>query len=156
MIHVGQQLVISVLLLLLVGGGTILLQSVLPKMQSKAPGLILPALAFLLSLVVVLSLASGVSVRTAITYVVTAEDGEVFRFDDVKSAEECLQDIGGEAVLEEQRIAAPYNNWGLVLLTFLLWNIPTAAYLVIYFAVRRHKRGQRPDELERMRIDDLE
>lgn len=156
MVNVGQQLVISILLLLLVGGGTILLQVVLSRMQSKVPGLILPVLAFLLSLVVVLSLSTYVSIRSTAMYVVTTEEGEVFRFSDMDSAEECLQDIGGEAVLEEQRIATPYDNWGSVLLTFLLWNIPTAVYLVLYFAVRRPKRDQRPDELERMRIDDLE
>ena len=118
--------------------------------------MILPALSFLLALVMALSLASYVSIRSTTMYVVTTEQGEVFRFDDVRSAEECLTDFGNTATLEEQQTETPYDNWGQVVLVFLLWNLPTAVYLIIYCAVRKPKINQRQEELDKMRIDDLE
>lgn len=98
--------VLIVLLVLVVGG--ILLQIFLSKRESRWPGLILPCICFLFSLVAVLNVTALGSV--------------------------------GEIVMA-------------ILMVLVLYNIPTAVLLAIYFACREKFRKRR--EEDKMKIADL-
>jgi hypothetical protein len=119
------------------GVGSILLQIFLSKMESKWPGLILPIIAFLLSLTVVLSSAMFYEVQD--TAEVISESGQIVSQPAGDASARPVPPVGERIVL----IAIP----------FLLCNIPTAVYLVVYFGVREtRKRGKL---LERMTAQDL-
>ena len=93
-------------LLIFVAGG-IFLQIFLSRREGKWPGLVLPVLSFLYSLVMAFS-------------------------------------------------AVAYNGtipWGPILACLILGNIPTAFFLVIYFACREKFRKR--SELDKMQINDL-
>ena len=101
-------LILSFSLILLIGA--VVLQIFLSRRESPWPGLVLPGLSLLLSLIPLLNVA-----------VPMAGAGEVFL---------------------------------TLLMVFLLYNLPTAVLLAIYFACRakfRHKR-----EMDRMNAQDLE
>ncbi len=100
---------INTLFLLAVLVGLVFLQIFLSKQESRWPGLLLPAIFMLFSLIAVFG---------------------VMAYDSV------------------------WQTIGLVLSVFLLYNIPTAVFLTIYF-VLRGKRKKR-DELEKMNRQELE
>lgn len=51
-------------------------------------------------------------------------------------------------------VVEPEPTWGLILLTFALYNIPTVVLLLIY-AVCRRRRSHVRSQMDKMRIDDL-
>ena len=51
-------------------------------------------------------------------------------------------------------VAGQAPSWGNILLTFALYNVPTAVLLLIY-AVCRWRRHAARSQMDRMRIDDL-
>ena len=101
-------LVLSFLLILLIGA--VVLQIFLSRRESPWPGLVLPGVSLLLSLIPLLNVA-----------VPMAGVGEVFL---------------------------------TLLMVFLLYNLPTAVLLAIYFACRGKFRRKR--EMDRMNAQDLE
>ena len=101
-------LVLSFLLILLIGA--VVLQIFLSRRESPWPGLVLPGVSLLLSLIPLLNVA-----------VPMAGVGEVFL---------------------------------TLLMVFLLYNLPTAVLLAIYFSCRAKFRRKR--EMDRMNAQDLE
>lgn len=130
--YIRTLIVLLVFLLVFVVGG-ILLQIFLSKRQGKWPGLILPIISFLGSLLVILNYAAFSAV---ITTGPMSEDGVL-----IQEAQTVVQNIAIGDVVS-------------IVLTFLLSNIPTAILLAIYFACRESIK--RNKELERMNIQDLE
>lgn len=116
--------------------GIVVLQIFLSRMQSKWPGLILPALSLLLSVLAVLSLTMYSNVKTSVS----------------------VEEISGEIVKQEiisQPTDADIGEMILpVVITFASSNIPTVILLAIYFACRR--KYKKNSELEKMNIQDLE
>ncbi|HIW25423.1 MAG TPA: hypothetical protein H9688_04925 [Firmicutes bacterium] len=98
-----------IILIFIIGGG-IALQIFLSRSKSKWPGLILPFLCVIYSLLGIFSIAA----------------------------------FGGTSML---------STIGLILVVFLLMNIPTAILLAIYFTVRERKRKNK--EIDKMNIKDL-
>lgn len=145
----------------------ILLQIWLSKRESRIPGLILPALHLLLSIVVMLSLAAysvtgGLSATSVITdsgyeTIIEQEDE-----DDVLVLEEEIEAtpdeshsvgiIGGADGPTAIFVTGSSNILSLLPL-FLLLNIPTAIHLLIYF-IQRCKRSHRKT-VDKTRIQDL-
>ena len=122
---------IALLLMIVVGVGLIVLQIFLSKKENKWPGLILPIISFCVSVVAVLGITLF-SVNTATLSVTT------------------------NGVLVEQAKAMAGNTSALIAMvvyTFLIINIPTAVFVVIYAACR--KSNTRKRELERMSLQDL-
>ncbi len=126
-----------ILLILIVGG--IFLQIFLSKKKNKWYGLILPFICFIFSLVAVLG-------NTA--FFVTGEVGmQQFAPDGTLIAE----------TVETQNIVGSKDIVSTIvqmLITFLLYNIPTAILLLIYFDCR--EKIKKRSALEKMNIQDLE
>lgn len=101
---------VNIVVLALIGVGAIFLQIFLARRESAWPGLILPLLCLLYTVLLILG-------------------------------------ISGEGMSGWDIFAAAAG-------TFLIGNIPTAVYLLIYFLCRR-ERG-RKKELEKMWVQDLE
>ena len=115
------------ILVLLVGG--IFLQIFLSRRESRWPGLVLPGLTLLYSLVMVLN----VSTYRAITGS-SVVDGTVV-----------------ETVTQYGDLLSALPT---MLIVFLLGNIPTIILLAIYFACREKHRKKK--QMDRMNIQDLE
>lgn len=124
-------------LILIIGG--IFLQIFLSKKQSRWPGLILPLICLLFSLIAVLSVPAFYS-HGELTMQELSPDGTVIEETVIQKPQEPAH-AAGTAVVQ-------------VILVFALYNIPTAILLAIYFSCRE-KRKQR-DLLDKMSIQDLE
>lgn len=129
--------VLSLFFLLLPVALVVVLQVWLCK-KSKKLGLILPILSFLLSLVLVLSVASLQRVGGGANVLVTDEQGNVVR-------EEYTE-------FEPEPITA--GDVGAIAGVFLVGNIPTVVFggIWLYYKNRRDFR----DDLKKMKIEDLE
>ncbi|MEK8129332.1 hypothetical protein WMW72_15605 [Paenibacillus filicis] len=106
--------------------GAIFLQIFLSKKDNKWPGLVLPAISLLVSIMVVLGLS---------LYMTTASTDQSF-----KTILNAVQFPKVAALLQAIYI-------------FILYNIPTAILLGIYYACRDKRNRTR--ELEKMSIQDL-
>ena len=118
----------TVLILVLLVGG-VALQIFLSRRESRWPGLVLPGLTLLYSLVMVLSISTY---RTLTSSAVV--DGTVV-----------------ETVTQHGDLLAALPA---MLMVFLLGNIPTIILLAIYFACREKYRKKK--QMDRMNIQDLE
>lgn len=119
---------INLLIMVLFLGGAIFLQLKLSRTESKLPGLILPGLTFLYSLMGAIGYASFYTISS------TSEmNGEII--------EQTSQSGGTVGMLV-----------GFVLM-MLYMNIPTLVLLLLYFSER--KKGNRKKDIERMKIEDL-
>lgn len=125
---------ISLVVLLIFVAGIILLQIFLSKRKGKWFGLVLPAISFLVSLVIVLSIVAYSSI--GITSHSVSQDGTIVAHD----LQDTRSDFSSVAVQ--------------VVVTFLVANIPTVTLLTIYSACR--EKGKRSLEIEKMQIQDLE
>ncbi|KPU45101.1 hypothetical protein OXPF_15790 [Oxobacter pfennigii] len=125
------------LLIFVIGG--ILLQIFLSKRKSKWFGLILPMICLIFSLIVVLG-NTPMYTSGELTMQQLAPDGTVIE----------------ESIIEQHK--QPIMNTGTaifqMLIVFLLYNIPTAILLIVYFACRENIRKN--SQLEKMNIQDLE
>ena len=145
----------------------ILLQIWLSKRESRIPGLILPALHLIFSIVVILSFAAysvtgGLSATTVVTdsryeAIIEQEDerGVLVLEEDTEAAPDeshSVGIIGGADGPTAIFVAGPSDILSLLPLLLLL-NIPTAAHLLIYF-VQRRKRDHRKT-IDKTRIQDL-
>ncbi|MCL2856681.1 MAG: hypothetical protein FWE19_03010 [Oscillospiraceae bacterium] len=123
---------LAILLAVLVG--IVFLQVYLSKKESKWPGLLLPLITFIISIMAVLGMA--VYVETGVFTQAEYIDGEWV------------------VVLEEVRREVTLGAVAGIISTFLLMNIPTVILLVIYASCRGKQCRQRA--LEKMSIQDLE
>lgn len=133
-------IVLFFFLVICVGG--ILLQIFLSKQENKWAGLILPLITLIISLLAVFSVAifSTVGETQGITQI-TNENGVMVQ----------------EAVTESVPATQIINTSGaivMVVMVFLLYNIPTVILLAIYAACRG--KGRRQRALDKMSVQDLE
>lgn len=124
------------LLIFVIGG--IILQIFLAKQKNKWLGIILPMLCLLLSIIPVLSVPMYTSGE--LTMQQLAPDETVIE----------------ESIIEQHQ--QPIVNSGSaifqIIIIFLLYNIPTAILLLVYFACRESIKKN--SQLEKMNIQDLE
>ena len=128
----------NILFLLVFVVGGIFLQIFLSKRKSKWFGLLLPTICLLFSLIAVLNIPAYTSGELTMQQI--AQDGSVVE----------------ESVIEQHK--QPIANTGTTVfqmfVVFLLYNIPTAILLTIYFACRENIK--KISQLEKMNIQDLE
>ena len=121
--------------------GIVFLQIYLSKQESRWPGLVLPLITFLFSLMMVMSMAAFHSFSsTSVIQTVETENGAVV------VREELIHH-------ETNREVIPGAIFG-VMLMFIYTNIPTAVLLAIYKATR--SKQNRIKDLEKMNLQDLE
>jgi len=134
------RIIFVVLFLIVIPVGLILLQIFLSKKENKWLGLILPITSFAFSLFIVLGMVVFMTVGSESTVLVTQlENGEVVRIIDSEGVERNREMISGAL--------------GGVFFTFLLLNIPTAVFLIIYKVSRSNLNRRR--EIEKMSVQDL-
>lgn len=124
-----------VFLTLVVGG--IFLQIFLSKKKSKWPGLILPGITLLYSLIMIL----GFAVFQGMTTQEISTQGEV-------TTQSITTQIGTAQGMTNTQILIQ------VIITFLITNIPTYILLGIYFGCREKLPKNSP--IDKMNIQDLE
>jgi len=124
------------IILLAVCAGVIWLQIFLSKRESRWPGLILPGISFLASLIGVIGIAALSAVRTTTSTQLFTENGVV--------VEQFSTWITG----------SPASVVWTVLYVFLLCNIPTGVLLAVYAACRSKRKKLR--DLGKMSVQDLE
>ena len=129
---------LALLMLIGIAAGAIFLQIFLSKKESRWPGLILPLLTFVTSLLVVFGLMAF-SVSTSAQTQFIGENGETI----IQETQEAVQPIGDIGPQIFTAAAA-----------FLLYNIPTAVLLSIYGACRGKRNKNQA--LEKMSAQDLE
>lgn len=145
----------NLFVLILIAGIFIVLQIFLSRTESKVPGLILPILSFGFSLLIVLSVASWVSPGDQSTYTIE-ESVEVEENDETEEAvsvDEGVFIFGSE--MEEETNQRPNLADGIIsaVTIFLVSNIPTMIFSVIYFVTR--KKMNEYKKIDRTRIHDL-
>jgi hypothetical protein len=152
-------LLVVVLLMFGLFGGSIILQIFLSKKASKWPGLVLPGITFFLSIltILVIVLNVGGSFRTVDQSVVGTPDGKRFVVNEVNSSN---QDGNGDSSTKDVFVLTNgERNNGFMSIIFpcvfylFLINIPTAIYLAIYYGVRGKRKQQK--ELDKMKSLDL-
>lgn len=147
------QLVVLLVLLLLIAGA-IILQVFLSKRESKWPGLILPGICVLCSILAVL----GVAVFSTTTFNPEVWETLVEEFTGNMETNGASATTGTSEVIDVYVYrASPDSVWsviGMIAGMFLLCNIPTAVLLAIYFACREKRKRRK--ELEKMNAQDLE
>lgn len=130
--------IILILFSFLILAGTVVLQVFLSRKQSRWPGLILPGLSFVLSVVIVLSIVMYTNTGVTKYEEITEENGVI---------------VAQKESLEEQITDNTPFVFSSALL-FLLSNVPTVIHLGIYFACREKLKRNR--QIEKMHIQDLE
>ena len=132
----------SVVLLILfaLAVGVVLLQIYLAKRENRWLGLILPLIALCISVVAVMGIAAFTVIPAGPDLQVIEENGIVI-----------------QAALPEN-LEQPTQSASSLMFTvvsvFLLYNIPTAVLLAIYFGCRERQRQRKA--LEKMQVQDLE
>ncbi|MCL1982005.1 MAG: hypothetical protein FWG53_02780 [Clostridiales bacterium] len=130
--------------LLALGAGAIVLQIFLSKKEGRWPGLILPIITLCISLVAVFGIAAyqtlGAATMQAVTQQTVTQDGAV------------MQETSPEPSGTAQTMPTPSLIF-VVVSTFLIYNIPTAILLAIYFACREKQRRRKA--LAKMQVQDL-
>ncbi len=118
-------------ILALVAAGVIALQVFLSKQRHLLPGLVLPFVSFILSVVMVCSLAAYTShtVQESVNGIVTSTQNQ--------ASSNTSTGLGGPLAI------------------FLVGNLPTLILLGIDWGCHPRTRQRRRDELDRMHIQDL-
>lgn len=119
--------------------GLIVLQIHLSKKENKVLGLILPIICLAFSIIISMAMTSFSAVR------VEKSEHVISMTDDGEVIEEIVQPSESKATGEVLWQVIP---------TFLLLNIPTAVYLLIYFACR--EKVKKNSVLDKMAIIDME
>ncbi len=130
---------ISIIMFLIFLAGVVWLQIFLSKKRNKWPGLAIPIICFIFSLMSVLALPMFTMTSQSMIKTETS-DGVIIE----------------EKVQNENNIEKPSIGQMLAMTipVFLVSNIPTIIFLAIYFACR--EKIKRNIELEKMNIQDLE
>ena len=119
------RLLVAMIFFFIIIAGAVLLQIFLSKRQSRWPGLLIPFVSLLFSLIIVTGLCTFTAVEN-ITAVTRNSDGTVVtEIKEVKTLS--LEPSKRELLLQ-------------VLLVFLVTNIPTIISLAIYFACREKEK----------------
>jgi TRAP-type C4-dicarboxylate transport system permease small subunit len=132
-----QRTAIAIIVMLLFFAGGIWFQIFLSKKKNKWLGLIIPLICFMFSIMTVLSLS--MYTNTGITSVTETIDG-------VKVTDKTT-------TLQSEK-SNMLSMLATVVPVFLISNIPTIIFLVIYFACREKLKLR--TELDKMNIQDLE
>lgn len=127
---------VNTIILLVIIAVPVFLQFLLSKTESRWPGLIIPFISFVMSIVAVMSMAVFSTSKT-ITTKTTDENGIVISEQQVQQGEK-------PSALETAAAAVP---------VFLMYNIPTAVYLGIYAACR--DKTKKKNVLFKMKVQDL-
>lgn len=138
MMSIILRIIIIIIALLLIGG-IIYLQFLLSKKESKWPGLILPLLTLICSIIIVSGLVLYTAIPGTITKQEISEDGTVL------SEETTITH-------KPQLTSAPTTI--IIALPFILYNIPTVILLAIYISCRGKRK--RNLSIQKMKIQDLE
>lgn len=137
--------IILTVISLLIFAGFIVLQIFLSKRDNWIVGLILPVVTILMSL----SVVSGVLYLNTAQSVVVSNESVITEEYEVNDVE--------EFVVENNTASSDvFIGYAVV---FVMFNIPTGVYLVIYFVCRSKKRrlkeNSQQKQLEKMSIQDL-
>ncbi|MDF3002349.1 MAG: conserved rane protein of unknown function [Bacillota bacterium] len=130
---------VGLLILIALITGIVLLQIFLSKKESKWPGLVLPMIGLLIAIIAVFNIASFTSITTTGSGEVINGDGTV------------IQEITPEIITQGDQ-STPSLVFTIVSV-FLLYNIPTAILLAIYFSYREKPRQKKA--IEKMKVQDL-
>lgn len=135
--HILTNILFLLILVILVVGG-ILLQIFLSKRKNKCFGLILPLICLLFSIISVLSIPMYTSNELTIQQL--APNGTVIE----------------ESIIEQHKEPAVNTASAIfqILVVFIIYNIPNAILLVVYFSCRENIKKN--SQLEKMNIQDLE
>ena len=120
-----------------------LLQYWLSGRKSRIPGLILPALQVILSIIIILSFAAysydgaSYSITTVAYETVEDESGNVLSITEAEDASVGI--IGGADGPTSIFVPGP-DTLLMLVMAFAVANIPTAIYLAIYSIVRHNKK----------------
>lgn len=123
---------------LALGAGVILLQIYLSKKENKWVGLILPIITLCISLIAVFSIAAFTTMTTTPQVI---DENEMV-----------IQEAAPENTA--QPIQSASSLIFMIGSVFLLYNIPTAVLLAIYFGCREKQRQRKA--LEKMQAQDLQ
>lgn len=135
--------IIFLVFILVLVGGVICLQIFLSKASNKLLGLILPAICLMFSLIIIFS-----NVLFMVDTGISTTETRTETVEGIVISEEII-DIDIES--EKPNILA---SLGIILVFFLILNIPTIILLTIYF-ISREKLNVRY-QLDKMNIQDLE
>ena len=131
--------IMAILLSLATPAILIWLQIKLSQRQNKWLGLIFPFISFAFSIITVLSMAAFYTMKTTVT--ITDSNGTV-----ISQEESPVKN-------ENQENASMVKNVAVAIPVFLIYNIPTAIYLTIYFYCKDKLKKQ--GLLTKMQIQDL-
>lgn len=132
--------------------GLIVLQIFLSKRDKVMPGLILPIISFTFALLVTFGVSAYTANVTNGTSIISASDSEVY-YEYSEDAENTSVSIVGGADGPTQ--VSVINATGSVLVVFLIFNIPTALYLLLFFCLHTFPGKREQSELDKMTIQDL-
>lgn len=147
--------IISVAVMLMLTAGLIVLQVYLSKKESKWPGLILPILSLVMALVAAFGMYLFSAVRFDGTEIVTGYEEIIVEteIDEIEVEGIDEEEYELENIQEVTASEAVGIGFGGVLLLFVLFNIPTAVYFIIYACCRNS--GKQKRALEKMALQDL-
>lgn len=129
--------VIFIIVLLLLLAGSIWLQIFLSKMKNKWLGLIIPLICFMFSLLIIFSLS--MYTNTQITSATKTINGVV---------------VADKGFTPQSEKPSMVSMLAAVIPLFLILNIPTLVFIVIYYACR--EKFKLRNELDKMNVQDLE
>lgn len=136
-------IVVTLLFILVFFAGSIWLQIFLSRQQNKWPGLIIPIICFMISIITVLSLSMyTVTTDMTVTEIVDMNDGEVT---------ETIHEENINTITEKPSFLSMLAT---VIPVFLIFNIPTLIFIAIYFASREKLKLRK--ELDKMNVQDLD
>jgi len=140
-------MMIFLILLLGVCAGIIALQVFFSKMESKLPGLILPIISFSISAIILFGIAM---------YAVVPARQQTTELQSVRQdlyTGELIENHTPVTHLVDYGTIGEQIHSGRIVLFFVLFNIPTAVLLIIYWACRSGRNKKR--DLDMMSLQDL-
>lgn len=134
-----QNIIISMIIILLLFAGIIWLQLFLSKKKNKWLGLIIPLICFAFSIMAVFGLTMFTNIGISTVTEIDINNGNV------------ITDESTSSQLEKPSIVSMIVP---IIPVFLILNIPTIIFLAIYLACREKLKLR--TELDKMNIQDLE
>ena len=162
--------IIALILMLVVPVGIMaglsVLQVYLSKRDSRWPGLILPMISFGLPLIIILGLLlysiPGTGTTVSLEYhdlIMIQRDAQIETHEADREAYLESNEARPEAVViyHDFHVGSPQvgTRIGVVLFIFIIFNIPTAIFLIIYAVCRRNRKKVQMINLNKMSLQDL-